>query len=436
MRAAVNPKMASSKAPMKGNGSSLKRQKSNKGMGLIGSGFKPASRTRLRYKLDSKAASDTAASRGTTDATGKTNESKPLSGFSIWIRFLLCPLLLPVLFLYTLFCTYDASIYTVDADDADILANEDAESLLCDRCFSYHRFNCFSSQQKSQNFTAVGESMNYFKNKTNRKRSQTKKFHLALNIARTDMLLLPFDGDWIEGLYVPKINANGEYIYAIDDAAFDQIVPTDVMEQHQHQQIVTDNKENNNSKADTVGCEANDGGSNSLKIEVPQCPSSFANGKSDLTTPSKVSQMMSKVKLSSTEIDKLAVGPSIENLVEHIPRADVESGIVSPLRSKIRSTRRPWKAGSPLDELLNTQRNTNSDNKMIASSMASINNDDSASLALSYDGSNDLSIVDQLIIEYNHPPIYLSSNNYNSSKKRGSISSYTSALTLNDNEFY
>jgi len=114
-------------------------------------------------------------------------------------------------------------------------------------------------------------------------------------------------------------------------------------------------------------------------------------------------------KLKETVLNEVVAGPSLSSLANQSSPSLKSANHTydqASLREKIRSKRRPWEPGSPMDELIHYKLNE----------LSSYIHDE--------DNTDSMSVVDRLIIEYNHPQ-YINSN-----KSVSSSSSFSGEMKL------
>ena len=362
-----------------------------------------------------------------------------LDPLALWLRCILCPVMIPILFLYAYCFRKDSKIQQGkerddndndddDDDDDDEEEEQESNALLCIlnlvlKLLSYCGYNIESNEDHKLTKTKDNfEPLNLSKQIVNRNfdakflsKDQLKKnSELALDIGRTDRMIIEHEGDWINGLFIEKLDANGKCIprrvneveekYDEDDED-DELLSVE-------EPIAAVTKKHVRLFEEPVMIEDE----NEHSIEQPLI------GKPAIIPDTIKNKQVNVTTLKELLTHEYVTGPTLSSLANQsspsLKSANQSFDQIS-LKEQIRNKRRPWEPGSPMDDLINHKLNEYT---------SYINDDNSV---------GSMSVVDRLIIEYNHPK-YLSSDKNGSAKssfsesvmrRKISIDSTTSDMT-------
>jgi hypothetical protein len=377
--------------------------------------FKPTNRTEENQNFD--------------DIDNK-GELDPLA---IWLRCILCPIAIPILFIYAYCCNKDSKIkqsegHDEDDDDDDDDEEEEEEEaehdsniLICllnlvIKFLTYCGYKFESVDEinltklKENNLVELSNSKVILQRKLNgaslSKVQLKQKNELALHIGRTDRMIIEYEGDWIANLFTPKLDSNGNYIPRNVSEIEEKYCEVDELVSVEEPSPIKTTKHVSLSDEPLIIETKNE----KLVDEHVHIPDVM-----------KVRQV-NIGKLKESLVNERIGGPTLSALAnQSSPSLKSANNTFdqTTLKEKIRSKRRPWEPGSPMDDLINYKLNE----------YTSYINDDSSV--------GSMSVVDRLIIEYNHPQ-YLSSNksispnsSFSETKylRKSSIDSTTSDIT-------
>lgn len=200
---------------------SFKPSQAEPGMNRDGHG-----RIKLQYK--STGAGDFDSNYHSSSTPGR------ISPIGYFFRFLICPIVFPFLCLYYVLSNWEALVEPMeeayDSEDEDeafkLEVNERPSHFrkFCEEKFPVYIVACCFGEEVSE----LQKKTALFLSKTNKaaarrkamgrkkrdsEKHKLKQYSLAIDLARTDRMVLPYEGEWIDGCYVAILDENGHYIY-------------------------------------------------------------------------------------------------------------------------------------------------------------------------------------------------------------------------------